>query len=255
MTALDAGSREYLLALADDEHMIGARHTAWIGLGPFLEEDLAFCSIAQDELGHAIALYQLLLRDEGADPVGELDRFALLRSPEDYRSSHLAEVECSDWADSLVRHWLYDRAERFRWDALAESPQDEVAALARRALAEERFHTDHAERFMARVGDTPQVAEAVARLLPLAVAAWAPVSGEDAAIASGLVSRRSGELADAWGERIRRDAAEWGVALSWPSPSEPVVADHADRTVRSPGFSAFQAQLTQVVALDPDAVW
>ena len=49
--SLTPAAREYLLALADDEHMIGARHTNWIGLGPFLEEDLAFCSIAQDELG------------------------------------------------------------------------------------------------------------------------------------------------------------------------------------------------------------
>ncbi len=39
---LEAAAREHLLAFADDEHMIGARHTNWIGLGPFLEEDLAF---------------------------------------------------------------------------------------------------------------------------------------------------------------------------------------------------------------------
>ena len=81
MTLSDA-AREHLLALADDEHFIGARHTNWIGLGPFLEEDLAFCSIAQDELGHAIALYELLLA--GA---GDLDEFALMRSPGDPRLS------------------------------------------------------------------------------------------------------------------------------------------------------------------------
>ena len=61
--SLTPAAREHLLALADDEHMIGARHTNWIGLGPFLEEDLAFCSIAQDELGHAIGMYELLLDD------------------------------------------------------------------------------------------------------------------------------------------------------------------------------------------------
>ena len=61
--SLTPAAREHLLALADDEHIIGARHTNWIGLGPFLEEDLAFCSIAQDELGHAIGLYELLLDD------------------------------------------------------------------------------------------------------------------------------------------------------------------------------------------------
>ena len=80
--------REYLLAFADDEHFVGARHTSWIGLGPFLEEDLAFCSIAQDELGHAIGLYELVLDDPG-----KLDAFALLRAPQDYRSCQLAEID------------------------------------------------------------------------------------------------------------------------------------------------------------------
>ena len=81
--SLTPAAREYLLALADDEHMIGARHTNWIGLGPFLEEDLAFCSIAQDELGHAIGLYELLLDDAGTDRT-QLDAFALQRAPSDY---------------------------------------------------------------------------------------------------------------------------------------------------------------------------
>ena len=67
-TSLSIGARDHLLALADDEHMIGARHTNWIGLGPFLEEDLAFCSIAQDELGHAIGLYELLLDEYHSTP-------------------------------------------------------------------------------------------------------------------------------------------------------------------------------------------
>ena len=61
--SLDPGVAEWITAFADDEHLLGARHAAWIGLGPFLEEDLAFCSIAQDELGHAIALYEFVTDD------------------------------------------------------------------------------------------------------------------------------------------------------------------------------------------------
>ncbi|MEL6892612.1 MAG: Phenylacetic acid catabolic protein [Actinomycetota bacterium] len=252
---LDAGSRSFLLALADDEHMIGARHTAWIGLGPFLEEDLAFCSIAQDELGHSIGLYELLLRDAGRDPTTELDAFALLRPPAEYRSSHLAEVECSDWADSLVRHWLYDRAERHRWSALLESSHPGIAALAARASAEERFHLDHAERFMVRVAQAEPIAAAVDRLLPLAVAAWWSVPGEDAALAAGVAAVSSPELAARWEAEIRDDAARWGVALTWPDCAQSAVLDHIDRTVRSDGFDTFHAGLTAVLSLEPSATW
>ena len=252
---LDPGSREYLLALADDEHMIGARHTAWIGLGPFLEEDLAFCSIAQDELGHAIGLYELLLRDEGRDPTEDLDAFALLRPASGYRSSHLAEIECSDWADSLVRHWLYDTAEQLRWDALSGSSHAGVAALADRALSEERFHIEHADRFMARVGSTTQVADAVQRLLPLAVAAWWPAPGEEAAIAAGVATGSAADLSTEWELRVRSDAGRWGLDLDWPDCSGAAVLDHRDRTARSEGFDDFHTSLTRVLALDPDATW
>ena len=53
------GERELVLALADDELCVGQNHAWWIAIGPFLEEDLAFTSIAQDELGHARSLYSL----------------------------------------------------------------------------------------------------------------------------------------------------------------------------------------------------
>lgn len=254
MIDLDAGTIEFLTAFADDEHLIGARHTAWIGLGPFLEEDLAFCSIAQDELGHAIALTEIVLRATGRDPVSDLDAFSMLRPVEEYRSSHLAEVECSDWADSLVRHWLYDRAESLRWSAFASSSVPALAALSSRALSEERFHLDHAERFMARVGSTPQVADAAARLLPLAVGAWATVPGEDAALASGVVSTSSAELATRWETEIVDDAARWGLLLDWPDVGAASAA-HGDRHVRGGGFADFHAGLSAVLALDPTATW
>ena len=51
---------ELLLALADDEFVIGFWDSEWTGIAPMLEEDVATSSIAQDEIGHARALYELL---------------------------------------------------------------------------------------------------------------------------------------------------------------------------------------------------
>ena len=56
---LPSAGSERILALADDELCVGQNHAWWIAIGPFLEEDLAFTSIAQDELGHARSLYRL----------------------------------------------------------------------------------------------------------------------------------------------------------------------------------------------------
>ncbi|HJU01817.1 MAG TPA: Phenylacetic acid catabolic protein, partial [Actinomycetes bacterium] len=57
-----------LLAMADDEFVLGFWDSEWTGIAPLLEEDVAFASLAQDEIGHAQALYQLLAELEGGDP-------------------------------------------------------------------------------------------------------------------------------------------------------------------------------------------
>ena len=55
-----------LLGLADDELIIGWRDSEWTGIAPMLEEDVAFSSIAQNEIGHARAVYELLTDDADA---------------------------------------------------------------------------------------------------------------------------------------------------------------------------------------------
>ncbi len=252
---LSPAAREYLLAFADDEHLVGARHTNWIGLGPFLEEDLAFCSIAQDELGHAIGLYGLLLDDPA-----ELDSFAMMREAAEYRSCWLAEIECSDWSDSIVRHWLYDRAEALRWDVLAACPDTRVSALAARAQREESFHRAHAEQLMSRIAVTDTtgcIVDSVRRLVPLAAGLWDPTASEPSAISEGFVGTSSRELAVVWENLVRTDLARWGVDVDWALPSgtaSQLSAQH-NRTIRSETFAQFQSDLLRVVVLDPTAVW
>jgi len=51
-----------LLELADDELILGWRNSEWTGIAPLLEEDVAFSSIAQNEIGHARAWYELAAR-------------------------------------------------------------------------------------------------------------------------------------------------------------------------------------------------
>ena len=76
---------QLLLEIADDELILGWRNSEWTGIAPFLEEDVAFSSIAQNEIGHARALYQLV-----ADELGTTaDELAFDRSPQEYRCSPL----------------------------------------------------------------------------------------------------------------------------------------------------------------------
>jgi len=161
--------RERLLELADDELILGWRDSEWTGIAPFLEEDVAFSSIAQNEIGHARALYELVARDLGTTA----DELALDRAPEEYRCAPLVELRRLEWARTIARHWLYETADEIRIAALKGSDDPEVAGLAAKIDREEAYHRMHAEMWVDRLLATPEgrekLREAVEELWPYAL--------------------------------------------------------------------------------------
>ena len=115
--------REHLLEIADDELVLGWRNSEWTGIAPFLEEDVAFSSIAQNEIGHARALYELAAAELGTTA----DALAFDRVPDEYRCSPLVELRRLEWARTIARHWLYETADEIRLAALKESDDPEIA--------------------------------------------------------------------------------------------------------------------------------
>jgi ring-1,2-phenylacetyl-CoA epoxidase subunit PaaC len=138
---------ELLLTLADDELILGWRNSEWTGIAPFLEEDVAFSSIAQNEIGHARALYELAARELGTDA----DTLAFDRSPNEYRSAPLVELRRLEWARTIARHWLYETADAIRLDALKRSDDPELAGIAAKIDREEVYHRIHAEMWVDRL--------------------------------------------------------------------------------------------------------
>ena len=107
-----------LLRLADDELILGWRNSEWTGIAPFLEEDVAFSSIAQTEIGHARAWYELAAKELDTDA----DSLAFDREPDDYLCAPLVEMRMADdWARTIARHWLYETADRIRIQVLLNS--------------------------------------------------------------------------------------------------------------------------------------
>jgi ring-1,2-phenylacetyl-CoA epoxidase subunit PaaC len=139
---------ELLLELADDELVLGWRDSEWTGIAPFLEEDVAFSSIAQTEIGHARAFYELAAAELGTTA----DELAFDRKPEEYRSAPLVELDLvHDWARSIARRWLYEAADAIRVDALLHSDEPAVAGLAAKIEREEAYHQLHAEMWADRL--------------------------------------------------------------------------------------------------------
>jgi phenylacetate-CoA oxygenase PaaI subunit len=155
-----------LLEIADDELIIGWRDSEWTGIAPFLEEDVAFSSISQNEVGHARALYEIAARDLGTTA----DELAFDRRPEEYRSVPLVELRRMDWAATIARHVLYEAADAIRLQALKESDDEEVAGLAAKMDREEAYHRIHAQMWEERLRGEPRFQAALDELWPGAVA-------------------------------------------------------------------------------------
>jgi ring-1,2-phenylacetyl-CoA epoxidase subunit PaaC len=154
-----------LLEYADDELILGWRDSEWTGIAPSLEEDVAFSSIAQNEIGHARALYGLAARDLGTTA----DELAFDRSPGEYRCAPLVQQRRMDWAHTIARHWLYECADEVRLAALKDSGDDEVAGLARKMDREEVYHRLHAQMWADRLRGNERFEAAVRELWPYAV--------------------------------------------------------------------------------------
>jgi ring-1,2-phenylacetyl-CoA epoxidase subunit PaaC len=159
---------EAVLAFADDELVLGWRDSEWTGIAPFLEEDVAFSSIAQGEVGHARALYELAAGELG----GDADALAFDRASDEYRCAQLVELRLvHDWAKTIARHWLYETADSVRVAALMESDWPELAGLAAKLDREEAYHRMHAQMWAERLrgsAERDRFEEAVAELWPYA---------------------------------------------------------------------------------------
>jgi ring-1,2-phenylacetyl-CoA epoxidase subunit PaaC len=139
---------DLLLAIADDELVLGWRDSEWTGIAPFLEEDVAFSSIAQTEIGHARALYELAAAELGKTA----DELAFDRDPAEYRCAPLVELDLvHDWAKSIARRWLYEAADAIRIEELKRSDRPELAGLADKIDREETYHRMHAEMWAERL--------------------------------------------------------------------------------------------------------
>ena len=169
MNAPERSRTDLLLELADDELVLGWRNSEWTGIAPFLEEDVAFSSIAQNEIGHARALYELAARELGTDA----DSVAFDRPPEEYRSALLVELRRLEWARTIARHWLYETADAIRLEKLVASEDAELAGIAGKMAREEVYHRIHAEmwldRLLASDEGRPRLDEALEELWPYAL--------------------------------------------------------------------------------------
>lgn len=242
-----------LLSMADDEFVIGFSDSEWTGIAPILEEDVAMSSLAQDELGHARALYELLagVLGDGRDA----DAIAYDREPEAYRHARLLDHGRGDWATTIARRFLYDTADAARLASIGEGwpPLTELVAKIRR---EERYHVMHVLAWvdrLARAGGEARsrFVAALEALAPDAPTVLATPEGEAALLDAGILTRPMTAAAAAWRAEVAGILGPLGITLALEPARDPSAA----RTGHSDDFRWLWGEFTSVRRSEPGATW
>jgi ring-1,2-phenylacetyl-CoA epoxidase subunit PaaC len=266
--------QRYLLTLADDELVLGLRDAEWTGIAPIVEEDVAFSSLAQDEIGHARLCYSLAAELAGSDA----DSLAYLRAKDQYYHARLLETRMTvmydpdgqhtgkvQWARAVIRRFLYDLFDHLRVEALLSSSYLPLANAMQKVFREERYHLWHGEAWWKTLCTTStearsRVERAVQTLWPDALGLFEEAPGEELLQTAGVLTKRTSELLTPWLERLYPSFEQYQVpfpgkssAGGWELAIQPAQGGRLGQ--HGAGWDELYAEMTMVRRIEPEGAW
>ena len=264
-TATTTVTTDYLLHLADNAVVLGQRNAEWCGHGPALEEDIALANVSLDLIGQARLLYQQAARQLGGDATE--DRLAYFRDAPEFRNYTLLELPHHgplvgyaqsglDYGTTIVRNFLYSALMVLVWEALQDSSDAELAAIATKSLKEVRYHLRHSRDWLVRLGDGTdeshaRVQAALDHLLPYTAEFWDPSRWESEAVAAGVAVDLAG-LKPQWDALVDDALAE--ATLTRPSLQDGYLSQ-GKNGLHSEHLSYLLGEMQGLARAHPQAQW
>lgn len=141
----------YVLGIADNSLILGQRLGELCGHGPNLETDIALTNIALDLFGQSRGYYQYAARLAGEGKTE--DDIAMLRVERDYRNVLLVEQPNAHFGHVIVRQYLFDVFHYQLMNALQNSKDETLAAIAAKGIKEVSYHKRFSGDWLKRLGD------------------------------------------------------------------------------------------------------
>ena len=141
----------WLLRQGDNCLILGQQLSAWCAHAAVLEEDIALANVALDHLGQARLWLGLAADIEGAGR--DEDSLAMLRDAQDFTNVLLVEQPNGNFADTVVRQFLFDAWSNLWYKSLCSSSDRQVAEVAAQVSREAAYHLRHSSNWMLRLGD------------------------------------------------------------------------------------------------------
>jgi ring-1,2-phenylacetyl-CoA epoxidase subunit PaaC len=253
MQSAESAIKELLYKMADDALILGHRNSEWTGLGPMLEEDISFSSMAQDKLGHSLALYTLLNELGEADP----DTVAFTRNAPQFHCCQLVELPTEEYEYALIRHLLFDHAESLRYEALTQSTYEPLAKVARKFKGELKYHVLHANTWLKQLGSaTPEsigrLQVALNEFLPYALGIFEESPYEQELVAQGTFIGEAA-LREQWLTSIQNIIGKTALELPDLLTVTPVMGGRTG--THTEHLQPLLDEMSAVYRLDPAADW
>ena len=164
---------DYTLHLADNALILGHRNSEWCGHGPVLEQDIAITNISLDLIGQARNFYQYAATLKADDSTE--DSLAYLRDAPEFKNCLLVELPKGDWAITILRQFFFSTYQYFLYQQLQNNKDQQLAAIAAKALKEVTYHLRWSSEWVIRLGDGTE--ESRNRILKAIDELW-PYTGE-----------------------------------------------------------------------------
>ena len=245
--------KELLYKMADDLLIIGHRNSEWTGLGPILEEDIAFSSMAQDKIGQSQALFQLLHELGEQEP----DTVAFTRNAKQFHNAQFVELPNGDYDFSLMRHFLYDVADQLRFEMLANSSYEPLAKVARKIKGELKYHVFHANTWIVKLGSANE--ESKARMQNALNDAWNYALGlfeegvYETILKSEGIFAGEADLQHRWLETITPTLIKATLTIPHENAWEPKFGGRIG--IHTEHLDPLVDEMSEVFRVDPSAEW
>jgi ring-1,2-phenylacetyl-CoA epoxidase subunit PaaC len=148
----------YTLHLADTTLIMSQRNSEWCGHGPILEQDIAITNISLDLLGQSRNFYQYaatLINQSASQPASPAteDSLAYLRKEREFKNLLITELPNGDWGQTILRQFLFSAYQYLLYQQLQNSKDQQLAAIAAKALKEVSYHQRWSGEWVIRLGD------------------------------------------------------------------------------------------------------
>ena len=243
----------YTLHLADNALILGHRNSEWCGHGPVLEQDIAITNISLDLIGQARNFYQYASLIKGANSTE--DSFAYFRDSPGFKNILLVEQLKGDWAQTILRQFFFSSFQKFLFEKLRASKDEQIAAIVVKALKEIDYHLRWSSEWVIRLGDGTE--ESHERMLKAIDELWGytgemfiPASYEMQMLNNGIGADVI-VLKETWMQKVKEVFSEAGLTV----PSTSLLHTGGKEGKHSGQLDDILKELQSVARAYPTAIW